>query len=156
VLGGAANPKWRLTYPSFTNSQRAKVMTYICLHNCYSKFRTSHCQMIVCNNLASHPCLLITDIHVGTYYWQVINFYNDVDNPLALNALLGLDLDPTIPTLIMGDFNLHSSSWSPLGWQMLRGMDRLEEWMAMQMFNLLSKPWIPTHLGEGGHTQQHH
>jgi hypothetical protein len=29
VLGGAAHPKWRLAYPSFTNSQRAKVMTYI-------------------------------------------------------------------------------------------------------------------------------
>jgi hypothetical protein len=30
--------------------------------------------------------------------------------------LMGLDLDATIPTLIIGDFNLHSMTWSPTGW----------------------------------------
>jgi hypothetical protein len=33
VLGGAAHPKWRLAYPSFTNGQRAKVMTYVRIHD---------------------------------------------------------------------------------------------------------------------------
>jgi hypothetical protein len=150
VLGGAANPKWRLAYPSFTNGQRAKVMTYICLHDCFSKYKPNHCQLIVRNDLATHPCLLILDIRIGTYYWQVINFYNDTDEPSALNTLLDLDLDTTIPTLIMGDFNLHSPSWSPGGWQTTRNSGRLEEWMATQTFDLLTKPRIPTRMGEGG------
>jgi hypothetical protein len=150
VLGGVANPKWRLAYPSFTNGQRAKVMTYICLHDRFHKFKPNHCQMIVHNDLVSHPCLLILDICIGTYYWRVINFYNDTEDPSALNTLLALDLDATVPMLVMGDFNLHSPSWSPGGWQMSRHSNRLKEWMAMQTFDLLTKPRIPTCMGEGG------
>jgi hypothetical protein len=41
-------------------------------------------------------------------YWHTINFYNDVDDPSVLTALMALDLDATIPTLLTGDFNLHS------------------------------------------------
>jgi hypothetical protein len=150
VLGGAANPRWRLAYPSITNGQRAKVMTYIRLHDQFAKFKPNHCQLIICNDLASHPCLLITDIRMGTYYWRVINFYNDVADPSALDALVGLDLDATIPTLLVGDFNLHSPSWSPTGWDTSRGAHRLEEWAAAQTLELLSKPCILTRMGEGG------
>jgi hypothetical protein len=150
VLGGAVHPKWRLAYPSFTNGQRAKVMTYVRIHDRSLIFRKNHCQMIIRNDLASHPCILITDFHVGTYYWHILNFYNDVADPSALNTLLDLDLDTTIPTLVIGDFNLHSSSWSPTGWATSNGAHRLEEWMATQTFALLNKPRIPTHMGEGG------
>jgi hypothetical protein len=138
VLGGAANPKWRLAYPSLTNGQRAEVMTYVRLHNRFAKFKPNHCQMIVRNDLASHPCLLISDIRLGTYYWHVINFYNDVADPSALDALVGLDLDTTIPTLLVTvspspqskdeeneklhelrryarDFRCHGSARTPLG-----------------------------------------
>jgi hypothetical protein len=151
VLGGVAHPKWRLAYPSFTNSQRAKVMTYVRIHDRTLIFRKNHCQMIVRNDLASHPCILISDFHVGTYYWHILNFYNDVADPSALDTLVGLDLDATIPTLVIGDFNLHSTSWSPTGWATSSGAHRLEEWMATQTFTLLNKPRIPTHMGEGGH-----
>jgi hypothetical protein len=137
VLGGAANPRWRLAYPSVTNGQWAKVMTYIRLHDRVAKFKPSFCQMIVRNDLASHPCLLIMDIRTGTYYWRVINFYNDVADPSALDALVALDLDATIPTLLVGDFNLHSPSWSPTGWDTSRGAHRLEEWTATQTLELL-------------------
>jgi hypothetical protein len=44
---------------------------------------------------------------------RVINFYNDVDDATSLNTLLSLDLDPTVPTLLLGDFNLHSRSGPP-------------------------------------------
>jgi hypothetical protein len=150
VLGGAAHPKWRLAYPSFTNGQRAKVMTYIRLHDRFSKFKPNLCQLIVRNDLVTHPCLLISDIRVGTYYWHVINFYNDVADPSTLTTLLSLDLDATIPTLIMGDFNLHSPSWSPGGWSQSSGSVQLEEWMATHTFDLLTKARIPTRMGEGG------
>jgi hypothetical protein len=106
--------------------------------------------MIVRNDLVAHPCLLISDFRIGTYYWHVLNFYNDVADPSVLNTLLGLDLDTTIPTLIIRDFNLHSTSWSPTGWATSRGAHGLEEWMAGQTFELLNKPRIPTRMGEGG------
>jgi hypothetical protein len=125
-------------------------MTYTRIHDRTLIFRKNHCQMIVRNNLVAHPCLLITDFRVGSYYWQVLNFYNDVADPLALNTLTSLDLDATVPTLIIGDFNLHSTSWSPTGWATSRGAHGLEEWMAGQTFDLLNKPRFPTRMGEGG------
>jgi hypothetical protein len=100
--------------------------------------------------MVTHPCLLITDIRVGTYYWRVINFYNDTNDPSALTTLLSLDLDATIPTLIVRDFNLHSPTWSPGGWSTSGNAGRLEEWMATHTFDLLTKPRIPTRMGEGG------
>jgi hypothetical protein len=83
-------------------------------------------------------------------YWRTINFYNDVDDPTALTTLLSLDLDPTIPTLLTGDFNLHSRSWSPPDWAHSHAADRVEEWLATQTFTLLSAPGVPTHRGENG------
>jgi hypothetical protein len=73
-----------------------------------------------------------------------------VADPSALDALVALDLDATIPTLLVGDFNLHSPSWSPTGWDTSWGAHRLEEWAASQTLDLLSKPRIPTCMGEGG------
>src|ERR1700677_1606878 len=149
-LGGAAHPKWVLAYPYFSSIQRAKVMTYVRIHDRDHEFRKNHCRHIARNDLVSHPCILITDIIAGSRYWRVINFYNDTDDPTALTELLGLDLDSTIPTMIVGDFNLHSPTWSPTGWAKSRHADRVEEWLATQTFSLLSAPGVPTHRGENG------
>lgn len=67
-------------------------------------------------DLAHHPCLQVIDIQLGGEEWRVINFYNDVDDPSAFRALKELDLDATIPTLLVGDFNFHSRLWLPRGW----------------------------------------
>jgi hypothetical protein len=115
VLGGAASPKWTLAYPHFTNSQRAKVMTYVRTHDRSSPFKKSYVKHIIRNDICAHPCILVTDLVMTDTYWRTINFYNDVDDPSALTTLLSLDLDPTIPTMLTGDFNLHSRSWSPPG-----------------------------------------
>ncbi len=49
-------------------------MTYVRIHDRSLIFCKNHCQMIVRNDLASHPCILISDFRVGTYYWRVLNF----------------------------------------------------------------------------------
>jgi hypothetical protein len=150
VLGGAASPKWTLAYPHFSNSQRAKVMTYIRTHDRSSPFRKSYVKHIIRNDLCAHPCILITDLVMTDTYWRTINFYNDVDDPSVLTTLLSLDLELAIPTLLTGDFNLHSRSWSPPDWAHSHAADRVEEWLATQTFTLLSAPGIPTHRGENG------
>jgi hypothetical protein len=81
-------------------------------------------------------------------YWCTINFYNDVDDPSVLTALMALNLDTTIPTLLTRDFNLHSHTWSPPDWGHSHAADRVEEWLATQTFSLLSTPGVPTHWGE--------
>jgi hypothetical protein len=152
VLGGAASPKWTLAYPFFSLDKRAKVMTYVQIHDCSSLFHKSFVKHIIQNDLCAHPCILIIDLAMTDTYWRTINFYNDMDDPLALTTLLSLDLDVTVPTLLTRDFNLHLRTWSPLDWVHSHTTDRVEEWMATQAFTLLSAPGMPTHRGEnGGH-----
>lgn len=148
VLGGAANAQWTLHNPHFTN--RAKVMTYIRIHDRSHPFCLNKCRGTMRLDLCAHPSILITDITIGQAYWHTINFYHDVDDPSSLTTLLSLDLDPTIPTLLIRDFNTHSASWSPLGWTKSHWADRVEEYMATQTYTLLSVPRIPTHRGEAG------
>ena len=150
VWGGTANPKWSLHSPICSPTIRAKVMTYIWIHDRDHPFRKNYCKGIIRNNLCSHPMILITDLMIGTFYWRMINFYNDVDDPSSLWSLMDLDLDSTVPTLLVGDFNIHSRSWSPMDWTPSHNADRVEEWLATQTFTLLSALGIPTHRGEGG------
>jgi hypothetical protein len=102
VLGGAASPKWALAYPYFTDSQCMKVMTYICVHDRSSPFRKSFVKHITHLNLCAHPCILITDLVMMDTYWRTINFYNDVDDPSALTALMALDLDAMMTQPVSG------------------------------------------------------
>jgi hypothetical protein len=148
VLGGAANPSWSLAYPYFTPEQCAKVMTYVHIHNRDHPFKKNFCRTTTCNNIIAHLYILITNILVGQIKWRAINFYNNIDNKSALTTLLSLDLESTIPTIIFGDFNLHSSTWSPADWSTSTASMQLEEWMATQTFSLLTQPGVPTHRGE--------
>jgi hypothetical protein len=123
-------------------------MTYVHIHNWDHPFKTNFCHHTTCNNLAVHPCLLITDILIRQIRWQAIKFYNNISDKMVLSTLVSLDLDSTIPTIIMGDFNLHSNSWSPHGWSNSSTAVHLEEWLAMQTFSLLSQSGIPMHRGK--------
>ncbi|KAN0124578.1 hypothetical protein V8E53_010696, partial [Lactarius tabidus] len=150
VLGGAANPSWNIAYPYFTPEQHAKVMVYSRIHDRDHPFKKNYCWLNTCNDLAAHPCIIISDILVGQINWHAINFYNDVVDPTALTTLLSLDLDSTIPTILLGDFNMHSPSWSSVEWAASSSAPRLEEWLASQTFTMLTQPTVPTHRGENG------
>ena len=150
VLGGAAHPKWELHYPFFTHDQRAKVMIYSRIHDRAHPFRRNKLQVTARKDLAPHPSVLIVDVRAGSQTWRLINFYNDVDDPSALSTLLSLDLDPLVPTLLAGDFNLHSYTWSPPGWNPSPKATLLEEWAATNVLELLTEPSVPTHRGEKG------
>ncbi|KAN0130473.1 hypothetical protein V8E53_011736 [Lactarius tabidus] len=71
----------------------------------------------------------------------------DQSNPTALETLIALDLDPTIPTILAGDFNTHSPSWLAPGWGKSLQADKLKTWLASQTFNLLSEPGQPMRRG---------
>ena len=113
VLGGAAHPNWDIHYPYFTADQRAKVMMYTRRHSRARQRQLIPWRCVVRPDLGHHPSLLIADIHDGPTVLRVVTFYNDVDDPSALQALLRLSLPPDVPTILVGDFNLHSPSWSP-------------------------------------------
>ena len=132
VFGGAAHPNWSINYPYFTNTQRAKVITYTrkFVRSHSRKFVRSHSRKFVRSHsrkqtpirtvarldLARHPTILITDHYVSQDCLRIINFYHDVNDPSSLRTLISLELDPEVPTMLIGDFNMHSPSWSPEGW----------------------------------------
>jgi hypothetical protein len=113
VLGGVAAQSWELVYPGYTEGQRPKVMAYA---RKPSQRATNVPRFSVVPRLdvCSHPTLQVLDIVFDDdETWRVINFYHDVRDNSSLQALLSLDIDALTPTLIVGDFNTHSPSWSP-------------------------------------------
>jgi hypothetical protein len=98
-------------------------------------------------DLCAHLCVMILDLTFDDTTWRLINFYNDVNDRSALNTLLSLDLDPIIPTLVTGDFNTHSRSWSPEGITPSAWAERVEEWAIGNLLVLANEPGVFTRRG---------
>ena len=155
VRGGAAHPKWRGEYPFTDPGKRAKVMTYVRKHDRENPCRPHRLKVVVRLDLAAHPCLLITNICIDKEQWRLVNFYNDVEDPSAMQALKELQIGDEIPTLLVGDFNLHSRTWSPGNWmEFSLGAIALEEWMASMTLELLTIPGKPTRRGQEAQNQR--
>jgi len=146
VLGGVASPGWEIIYPAIPKGLRPKVMTYA-----RRQATNSHLEppftTIPCHNISSHPCLQVLDIIFDNETWRVINFYHDMWDPTSLQALMTLNIDATIPTLVVGDFNTHSPTWSPLDILKSRRADQIEEWAATNLFMLANNPGEVTRRG---------
>ena len=91
-------------------------------------------------DLCSHLCLQILDIIHKGEHWCIINFYHDVQDKFSLQALLSLDIEATIPTLIMGDFNTHSPRWSPLNVLHSHWATNIKEWATSNLLTLANTP----------------
>ena len=94
--------------------------------------------------------ILITDHYIGTHSLRIINFYHDTGDSSSLQTLLSLDLDSTFPTILIGDFNLHSHSWSPPDLTTSPRARDFEAWAAAQTFDLLTSPGDVTRQGFNG------
>ena len=150
VLGGAAHPNWDIQYPYFTDNQRAKVMVY---SHQFHQEQPSLCipwRLVVRNDIGRHPCLLIIDVYDGSTLLWVITFYRDADDPSSITALLGLDLDPTIPTLLIGDFNYHSPTWSAPELGTSPHCATFEMWAASQTFTVQTPSGMITRCSHDG------
>ena len=150
ILGGAKHPNWDIHYPYTTNQQRAKVITYTRRFTNTRGSRRNPVKVVIRNDLARHPTILITDLHAGPHTLQVINFYHDVADNSSLDTLTSIDLDSTVPTLLCGDFNLHSPSWSPEGLDRSPKASQFEKWAAGQTFELQTSRGTITRQGREG------
>ncbi|KAH9992935.1 hypothetical protein BJV77DRAFT_1067504 [Russula vinacea] len=89
----------------------------------------------------------VLDIILDNEQWRVINFYHDVRDNTSLQALLALDIDASIPTLLIGDFNLHSRTWSPPDTPRSSQATRFEVWAATNLLTLANNPGEITRQG---------
>src|SRR5712671_1898760 len=147
VLGGVNSPGWEIHYPATTENKKAKVMAYTRKRSWEEANTPALFTATSRLDLCAHPCVMILDLTFDDITWRLINFYNDVNDRSALNTLLSLDLDPIIPTLVTGDFNTHSRSWSPEGITPSAWAERVEEWAIGNLLVLTNEPGVFTQRG---------
>src|SRR6266849_4837600 len=139
TLGGVASPKWELNYPSHTDGQQPKVMAYA--RKPIPRSTVPHFTVVLRLDVSSHPTLQVLDIVFDNQEtWQVINFYHDIRDDTSLQALLSLEVDALTPTLIVGDFNTHSRTWSLPDTPRSHWATRVEEWAALNLLLLANNP----------------
>jgi hypothetical protein len=98
-------------------------------------------------DISAHPCLQVLDVVFDRELWRVINFYHDVRDNSSLQALTSLDIDAITPTLVVGDFNTHSPSWSPSDILRSGWAGHVEEWAATNLLTLANTPGEVTRRG---------
>ena len=146
ILGGVASLEWEITYPDLTNGQRPKVMAYARKNSAHNP-DTPHFTAVPRIDICAHPTVQVLDIILDDEQWRVINFYHDVWDNTSLQALLALDIDATTPTLLIGDFNLHSRTWSPPDTVRSAQATRFEVWAARNLLTLANNPGEITRRG---------
>ena len=112
VLGGVASHNWEILYPNIPAGTQPKVMAYN-WQRALSPHNHTHFTLVLHLDISSHPCLQVLDVIFDKDCWWLMNFYHNVRNNSSLKALLSLDIDAVIPTLVIGDFNTHLPTWSP-------------------------------------------
>jgi len=146
VLGGVASPGWEIIYPSISEGHRPKVMAYACRWAMNPWFDPPF-TIVPRLDISTHPCLQILDVVFDGELWCVVNFYHDVRDNSSLQVLTFLDIDATTPTLVVGDFNTHSPTWSPLDIPQSGWAGRIEEWAAINLLVLANNPGEITRRG---------
>jgi hypothetical protein len=148
VLGGVASPAWELLYPGLAEAKPPKVMAYA-RKDLQHTANSPRFSIVPRLDICSHPTVQVLDIVLDDEIWQVINFYHDVLDITSRQALLALDISATMPTLIMGDFNTHSRSWSPPDTPRSSWATQIEEWAAANLLTLANNPSEITRRGAG-------
>ena len=146
VLGGVASPAWEILYPGFKEGQYPKVMAYA-RKQIPNNRNATHFTVVPRLDVCTHPTIQVLDLVFDNEQWRVINFYHDVRDNTCLQALLALDIEATIPTLVIGDFNAHSQTWSPPGVPQSPSAGRIEEWAASNLLILANNPGEITRRG---------
>ena len=95
---------------------------------------------VPCYDISAHPCLQVIDIVFDNDMWCIVNFYHDIWDTSSLQALMNLDIDAMVPTLVVRDFNTHSSTWSPANVPRSSWVGQMEEWAATNLLTLANNP----------------
>ena len=158
VLGTVANPLWEILYPKIQPGQRCKVVAF--------RRRASNFFSVTNRiDLASNYHTMTLDIHTDHETFRIYNIYHDActadreddeqtiqtsreTRQRSLNNITSIDLDPRIPTIMGGDFNTHSRTWSPHGIRQSPWALDLEEWAVSQTLDLMNPPGVPTRHGD--------
>ena len=141
TLGGVANNHWVCLSPHISGNTPTKTLIYI---QC-SLFDSLTIIPILSHSSPSPSLLLVefTSTSGPTFYLLSV-YYNIFNSSYSLTNLLFSSVNPTIPTLVLGDFNTHSHSWSLLSICPSPWATALKTWFACKNLHYLNPPSIPT------------
>jgi len=140
IPGTTNNNMWDCFLPKFTDPDSVCVAAYV-------RFDLAHTFSI--HNDTSHPLASLESL-VLTFSFEeevlcILNVYHCVPPEPRTHNLLHLlsnDLDPTIPTLVLGDFNTHSHIWSFPYSTISPWATELVNWFDNQGLELLNPPCV--------------
>jgi endonuclease/exonuclease/phosphatase family metal-dependent hydrolase len=109
IFGTTHNNLWHCLHPATTGNLPFKTAIFI-KHTIMNSFQV----LLSKDDPLSSPSSMTVDISASpTDTLCLINVYHDVpDEGHGLQHVLASTLDPSIPTLVVGDFNTHSRQWS--------------------------------------------
>jgi hypothetical protein len=124
VFGATANNMWECYLPAHNASKICKVAIYVKLTFTSRIFlRCRH--DLPLSSLTS----MVLDLMIGDDFLRIINIYHCVPaKGHSLHHILSYETDPTIPTLVGGDFNTHRPSWLLPGATLSPWALSLEDW----------------------------
>jgi len=140
IPGTTNNNMWECFLPSFTDPKQVHVAAYV-------KFDLAR-TFSIHNNL-SHPLStlesMVLDFSFEEETLRIVNVYHRVpDKPSHHNLLhlLSSELDPLLPTLLLGNFNTHSHIWSFPYSTISPWATDLVDWFDNQGLELLNPPCV--------------
>jgi ribonuclease HI len=146
IYGSVANPAWISYLPSeATSSSPARVATYV--------RRNSHIATRPRPDIVETPDILSTSFQRDDTSFIIVNVYNPGPGRRAssVHSLKEVILDPSLPTAIAGDFNLHHAAWAlrdgPEWPPTCTAADELIEWLASNALTLENDTQCPTRIG---------
>ena len=140
VLGATVNNMWDLFLPSTSPTTVCKVAIYIRRHITAQSFVRCRTDLSI-----SSPSSMVVDISYETDFIRLINIYHDTpDKKSHLQHVTSFEIDPTIQTLVAGDFNTHGPSWSLPGATMSPWAPTLEDWFDEHGLTICNPPGVAT------------
>ena len=88
---------------------------------------------------------MVLNVTDDTVTLCLVNVYHEVPNRgHGLRNLLQHDLNETVPTIILGDFNMHSYRWSLEPYTPSSWTPQLHDWLDLQGLTCLNPSNTPT------------
>src|SRR5712691_6781759 len=140
VMGTTHNDMWECFLPLHPPDDVCKVSAYVKADLARSAFIWNRTDL----PLASPTCLVL-DLVFETEVLRLINVYHRVpDKGHDLHRLFSFDLDPAVSSVVIGDFNTHSPTWSLPSTDPSPWVAHLERWFEANDLHLLNPPDVAT------------
>jgi ribonuclease HI len=146
IYGTISNAAWDGFIPSSASlNNPARVATYV--------RKRSRIAARPRPDIVENPDILTISCQWETTTIIIVNVYNPGPGRKAtsVHSLTEVDLDPSLPTAVVGDFNLHHAAWAlndRPGWgPSCSAADKLIEWLASNILTLENDTQVATRIG---------